>query len=411
MTWSANGVSQSKDVVVGVSITQKTITISPLLAQELNGVKSFRLTTGDVLIGKSLHYRIDEKLSGYRVMLGKVALQGFVIKPQHTMYRDVSFLADGAMKADDVSELQLFDQKLHNVARQFSLSKILQPLNYFEEFNRFVDAKGSYNPQFIYDFPSKQKLLSRKHDLQKLSDTYRGAQQFVSPFGQMMYDYMDELSDKVELISAYKKQDSDRIRIYNERLYGSFDDERVALAMDVMHVHDNIVGDVSESEMLSGVELQAYIRSYLDERGLQQVKVVFDPALSARVAVRLGARVRVVLSPRAMFARGAIDATLAHEVDVHVMRYIHGKDTGWKILRKGTAGYLPTEEGLAIYAAEQVHKQADPEYVNRAIYQKYVLSAQSSLSFEHMYDFFRGWKANESKTLSQAYRAILRQKK
>lgn len=51
-----------------------------------------------------------------------------------------------------------------------------------------------------------------------------------------------------------------------------------------------------------------------------------------------------MLSPRAVFGRQAIDATLAHEVGVHVMRYIHGKASGWHILRKGTAQYLATEE-------------------------------------------------------------------
>lgn len=118
-----------------------------------------------------------------------------------------------------------------------------------------------------------------------------------------------------------------------------------------------------------------------------------------------------MLSPRASFERQAIDATLAHEVDVHVMRYIHGKASGRKILRKGTAGYLPTEEGLAIHAATRVHRQYDPQYVNIAMYQKYVLSAQGRMSFEHMYDFLRGWKFNRGKNMSQLFRAILRQKK
>jgi hypothetical protein len=42
----------------------------------------------------------------------------------------------------------------------------------------------------------------------------------VSGFGQLLYDYMDELGDKISLIEAYKKQDSDPICTYNQRLYG-----------------------------------------------------------------------------------------------------------------------------------------------------------------------------------------------
>lgn len=72
--------------------------------------------------------------------------------------------------------------------------------------------------------------------------------------------------------------------------------------------------------------------------------MIVDTSLSARIAVRFGSRVKIVLRPRASFARHAIDATLAHEVDVHVVRYLQGKESGRHVLKKGTAHYLPTEE-------------------------------------------------------------------
>lgn len=56
------------------------------------------------------------------------------------MKYDMSLFTQDALVGDDVTELQLFDQKLYQIAKQFSLSKILKPLNYLEEFHRFVDA-------------------------------------------------------------------------------------------------------------------------------------------------------------------------------------------------------------------------------------------------------------------------------
>jgi hypothetical protein len=35
---------------------------------------------------------------------------------------------------------------------------------------------------------------------------------------------------------------------------------------------------------------------------------------------------------------------LAHEIDVHAIRYINAKETGWKILQSGTGFYLKDEE-------------------------------------------------------------------
>lgn len=91
----------------------------------------------------------------------------------------------------------------------------------------------------MYDFPSKKKILGRRQELQHLDGQYRGSQQFVSGFGQLLYDYIDELGDKIALIEAYKKQDADLIRTYNERLYGSFDNGRMQLAMEMMRTRDN----------------------------------------------------------------------------------------------------------------------------------------------------------------------------
>lgn len=412
MSRTNDDIKHHKDVIVTVSLTKKYTYVSPDVADMLDGVKTVRLMTGDVLIDQDMSYRVDDTLSGFHVVLGTNNLQGFSIKPQHTMKHDVSFLAPGALKGDDYTDLQLLDQKLYQVAKQFSLSKILQPLNYLEEFDRFVDAKWSYNPSFIYDFPSKKKILNWKQSLKHISAQYRGAQQLVSPFGQMLYDYMDELLDKIHLIEAYKKQDSDAIRTYNERLYGAFDDDRQQRAMDVLRECDVMKPDATENAViLRGAALQAYVRKHLDDAGLFHVKVITDPVLASRIAVRLWSRAKVVFNPRAEFDRQTIDATLAHEVGVHVVRYLRGKETGWNILRKWTARYVMTEEWLALHAAEEIYLQDNSDYINRAIYQKYILSAQGHLSFSDMHDFLRGWKYNDDKSFSQLFRTVLRQKK
>ena len=137
------------------------------------------------------------------------------------MKRSTSFLRlPSALQGDDVVMLELLDEKLHQVAKQISLSKILQPTNYLEEMDAFIEAKGHYNPQFTYAFPTSKKISSRRQALRMIETEYRGKRRFVSPFGQMLYDYMDEIGHKISLIEAYKKQDPDAIRVGNELLYG-----------------------------------------------------------------------------------------------------------------------------------------------------------------------------------------------
>ena len=43
------------------------------------------------------------------------------------------------------------------------------------------------------------------------------------------------------------------------------------------------------------------------------------------------------------------------------------------MLQRGTAGYLATEEGLAINAALNIIKKKYPDYENQAIYKKYIM--------------------------------------
>jgi hypothetical protein len=129
-------------------------------------------------------------------------------------------LAPDATSGDDIVQLQLLDERLYELSKKISLTRILKPLNYLEEFDTFIQYKGRYNPRFSYRFPSKKLMIQRREILQRLKDEYRSSVMLVSPFGQMLYDKMDELSTQLSLIQAYKDQNTVKIIEHNEYLYG-----------------------------------------------------------------------------------------------------------------------------------------------------------------------------------------------
>jgi hypothetical protein len=101
------------------------------------------------------------------------------------------------IRADELDQLQILDQKIHDVSRQFSLSKILKPTNYLDEFDIFITKRGKYNPQFTYDFPTNKSIINRETDLQHVRDEHHDGTLLQSPFAQLFYDKIKELRNKI----------------------------------------------------------------------------------------------------------------------------------------------------------------------------------------------------------------------
>lgn len=84
----------------------------------------------------------------------------------------------------------------------------------------------------------------------------------------------------------------------------------------------------------------------------------------------MGRGCKLNISPKIQLNKAQLQALLAHEVDIHLTRYLNGKKSGWNIFSSGTAYYLRDEEGLAVWSAMQVLPEGEE---NLAIYKKYYL--------------------------------------
>jgi hypothetical protein len=60
----------------------------------------------------------------------------------------------------------------------------------------------------------------------------------------------------------------------------------------------------------------------------------------------------IKINPNERFTSLDLKRLLVHEIGVHYMRYYNGRNTGLRILEKGTSNYIETEEGLAAYVEE-----------------------------------------------------------
>lgn len=104
-----------------------------------------------------------------------------------------------------------------------NLSNILRPVNFLDELDAFITAKGRYNPRFAYKRPTEERLKDIEKEVRKLQTKYFGTTRLESKFGTLFLHKLVETQKKLEFVHAYKSQDLEMIQKMNIELYGEVD--------------------------------------------------------------------------------------------------------------------------------------------------------------------------------------------
>ena len=102
----------------------------------------------------------------------------------------------------------------------------------------------------------------------------------------------------------------------------------------------------------------------------------------SRISISYGKNIRVNISKNARIYARELPAILAHELGVHLQRYLSGQALWLKIFQFGAWFYIQDEEWLAVYESM---KHLPEEYEKNAMYIKYYISHQSkTMSFSDL---------------------------
>lgn len=112
---------------------------------------------------------------------------------------------------------------------------------------------------------------------------------------------------------------------------------------------------VSGDRLYSPQVARRFFEDILREYDLDDWDVEVDAAsTSARVELDLRT---IFLPAEVQMTLGKIRQLLAHEIECHVLRAANGRRSPLVLLASGTAHFLDTEEGLALYYAQQVAEE------------------------------------------------------
>ncbi len=355
---------------------------------------------------KNILFELDEKLPQDRIVLGYNILQDYYIKPIRKEYVNISFINPDKIIEEEVEKLQLLDSKIHKIHQKLNLTKILYPVNYLDELDNFITWGGNYNPKFKYNRPEDEKLNALETELFNLRDKYFGQIPLKSKFSSIFDEKIEELLVRINLIRAYKRQKYDDILKYNIMLRWELDKDLIKLSKEKIFLDEDIDSEVLWKQ-LSLNQVKKIIKQYLQKKGISGVKIITDASISSRISIaRTSKRVVIRLSPFAKFREKEIYATLAHEIDIHLLRWLNWKKTGWYIFSDWTGFYLKDEEGLAVWNS---FKYLPEWYEKKWMYFKYyfILQAQKNhfARLAEIYRWYIGWD------LMKAFKWVFRVKK
>lgn len=395
------------DVIVDVDLNKSGNYMSGKLFDKIKENKRERyldLYENEITLKKTKFASL-ESLPDNKVILWNKTASNYFIKPIHKTLAKIDIVDPKYIHPLETSELHSIDQKVEKINKRLNLSSKLRPVNYFSELDKFITLHGKYNPIFKYKRPEEQKLIQTKEEIHKLQEQLK---KLKSPFIQLFLTKLEELELRRNLILAYTKQDFENIALYNKKIFGEFDDELLKIAKSKIldrqefGVKKDILG-----KPLKLSEIEKIIEKYLIEKKIYWVDIVFSYDTLSRISVIMGKQIRISISKSATFKEEWLRATLAHEVDTHLVRYLNGIKSWWYIFKSWTAYYQKDEEWLAIWNGNKI---LPDDYEKISMHRKYVITHElQKFSFSKAVEYVRF--AYPTRSLEWLFKTIIRSKR
>ena len=256
---------ESYPVLVQVNPHSKSNEISPDLYEKIKSDSKFPhfLELEEQILFKNLRYKLGVDES--KISLGQKAVSNFLIKPSKKDERFVNILNPEKLINIELGELHQIDQRVEKYHKRYLLSSRLRPLNYLQELDHFIEAKGNYDPIFEYRFPKlelwqkwQDELLSFQESLEK--------SQLKSLILKLFRDKTAEILIRSQLLHAYMVQDFAQIQHFNEQLFGKMDPKILTVSKEKVFAESN--SNFNEEKNLTLDKVREQLEQYLSKKNI-----------------------------------------------------------------------------------------------------------------------------------------------
>ncbi len=295
------------------------------------------------------------------VILWKEALYGFLVDPFKYKDWDLPLNSENVnIKEKNIVILKWYeelllkvDKKLMEIDKKINLLKILSPKNVASERLKFIQSQWEYIPQFEYN--------EVKLDIPFLIEQIQKIEIPDIPLGHLYNEKKQEILHKLLFVQAFMKQNIKDMNKYLELLYGKINQEYVEVAQEIIQAKEDVS---DEEEKLTLDEIRDYVKKFNHIYDLQLQLV--EKESWARFSLKWD---KLSVVSRVGIWKREMRAVIAHEIEGHYLRKINGRKQKFSLFASGTAGYIVTEEGLAIYNQSRFLTKKDQKYYS--IFERY----------------------------------------
>ncbi|MDP4008583.1 MAG: DUF1704 domain-containing protein [Candidatus Peregrinibacteria bacterium] len=255
----------------------------------------------------------------------------------------------------DVINFVEVDKTINLIDSKIKLLYYLKPMNLAEEKNKFF-ADELYNPQFVYP-DLKFDPYEARTDLKKIKVD-------DSDYGKLFLAKKDEILKKISLL---EKRGTEAFTAASIDLFGYPDSHLVLMASkefeETVKEHGKVVWPKLDEDSIGTLNADNVVKEF--NNIFKEYKIEWKAKIKEDLVSRCiaGKKNSLFVRKGALFNEKRIKALIAHEVETHILSAENGKLQPYTIFNRGTANYLETQEGLAIYNTRTVSKD-DPDFFN-----------------------------------------------
>ena len=272
----------------------------------------------------------------YKLIIGKRDLTPFLIDPSKKMKTNLKIPTIKGDFRDEKEKSKInysqIDKELYDIDRQIKLLYHLRPLNLNDERAEFV-KNSKYNPQFTYPemrfdpFRLREKLKKIKCD--------------DSPLGKIFDAKKSEILKKLSLVEHVGTESFSEKSV---ELFGRPDSDLIKLAREKIESKPDKFPyeDLSIDHIEAGKRFEEVFKKY----SLEDWKVKIKESMVADCMA--GKKGVLFVREGSRFTEERLKMLVAHEIETHILTAENGKQQPYKIFNYGLAGYLETQEGLAV---------------------------------------------------------------
>lgn len=256
---------------------------------------------------------------------------------------------------------QRLDKQIMRIAERSDILRFLDPKNKFEELQKFIDAKGNYNPQFIYDdkhIPILHEALEYIRKLKKRASSLRVQNNLT----KLMIEKCEEVESKFLLLQAYHDQNRENIDFYNKKLFWNIQHHSIQnIGFDALETKYKLDQTAiltalwfQDIETLDRKKVKQLVSYHMEQIGWKDYVISFGKFWTTNMQVRIGPKPVIYINKKSDYRSFDVCVSILHEIYGHLLRYRKWIDSWIHILQWWTAHYLSTEEGIAVFQAARI---------------------------------------------------------